>query len=281
MNKNVTAIDELLDLDEIEGFDDNDDHESGFDMIPEEHVKKINKFIKKEKFMTPSESGMTGKTPIREPNYHLNPYNNPLNKDFNKNVDTNQLITSYRHMDNKLPLINDLNNNNPIIYNPKGKNIFENKLQNIPSNNSRNNIHNPNLQRNYPQHFQPNNHPQHFQPNNHPQHFQPNNHPQHFQPNNHPQHFQPNNHPQHFQPNNHPRHILYTRNKENEKSKNDDKQIENYEETSTCSCVSVSDHVLNCKVCTKLYQNDRTIYIITIVFLSIICILLLKKVLNI
>jgi hypothetical protein len=65
--------------------------------------------------------------------------------------------------------------------------------------------------------------------------------------------------------------------------KNEDYEIEHYEnkEKNYCSCVSVSDHVFNCKVCTKLYNNDRTIYIITIVMLSIICILLLKKVLNI
>ena len=47
------------------------------------------------------------------------------------------------------------------------------------------------------------------------------------------------------------------------------------------SCLSVADHVENCPICSKLYKNnDRTMYIITIVVLIIICLLLFKRVLD-
>ena len=46
------------------------------------------------------------------------------------------------------------------------------------------------------------------------------------------------------------------------------------------SCVSVADHALSCPVCSKLYNNDRTVYIIAIIILIIICILLLKRILE-
>jgi hypothetical protein len=47
------------------------------------------------------------------------------------------------------------------------------------------------------------------------------------------------------------------------------------------TCVDVADHTANCSVCSKLYNNDRTIYIIAIAILCIICILLLKRVLDV
>lgn len=46
------------------------------------------------------------------------------------------------------------------------------------------------------------------------------------------------------------------------------------------NCLDVADHATNCPVCSKLYNNDKTVYIITIVILSIICILLLKRILD-
>lgn len=45
-------------------------------------------------------------------------------------------------------------------------------------------------------------------------------------------------------------------------------------------CISVSEHCHNCPVCKKMYSPDHTLYIIAIVILAIICILLLKKVLD-
>jgi len=46
------------------------------------------------------------------------------------------------------------------------------------------------------------------------------------------------------------------------------------------TCLEISDHVGSCPICSKFYKNDNAIYIIAIVVLSIICILLLKRVLN-
>ena len=48
------------------------------------------------------------------------------------------------------------------------------------------------------------------------------------------------------------------------------------------TCKQVAEHIADCPVCGRLYQYDRmnTIYIIIIVFLSIACLLLLKKQLN-
>ena len=47
------------------------------------------------------------------------------------------------------------------------------------------------------------------------------------------------------------------------------------------SCLEIADHVSNCPICSRFYKNDNTIYIIAIVVLLIICILLLKKCLDI
>ena len=46
------------------------------------------------------------------------------------------------------------------------------------------------------------------------------------------------------------------------------------------SCLDVADHISKCPICSKFYNTDKTIYIIAIITLIIICILLLKKVLD-
>jgi hypothetical protein len=46
------------------------------------------------------------------------------------------------------------------------------------------------------------------------------------------------------------------------------------------TCLEIADHVGSCPICSRFYKNDNTVYIIAIVILSIICILLLKRVLN-
>lgn len=46
------------------------------------------------------------------------------------------------------------------------------------------------------------------------------------------------------------------------------------------SCIDISHHIKNCPICSKLYDNDKSIYIIGIVVLIIICIILLKKILE-
>lgn len=47
------------------------------------------------------------------------------------------------------------------------------------------------------------------------------------------------------------------------------------------TCLSVAEHIANCPICSKFYDNDKTIYIIAIIVLAIVCILLLKRVLNV
>lgn len=46
------------------------------------------------------------------------------------------------------------------------------------------------------------------------------------------------------------------------------------------SCLDVANHVENCPVCSKLFKTDQTIMIIALVVLSVLCLLLLKRVLN-
>jgi hypothetical protein len=47
------------------------------------------------------------------------------------------------------------------------------------------------------------------------------------------------------------------------------------------SCLHIANHIYECPICSKFYNNDKTVYIICIVVLSIICLLLLKRVLNV
>ena len=77
-------------------------------------------------------------------------------------------------------------------------------------------------------------------------------------------------------------------------SPNDNFEYEHYNDTSQVknksnifqmplnspSCLDVASHIESCPICSKLYNADKTIYIIAIVVLSIICLLLLKKVLD-
>lgn len=46
------------------------------------------------------------------------------------------------------------------------------------------------------------------------------------------------------------------------------------------TCLEIADHVGSCPICSRFYKTDNTVYIIAIVILAIICILLLKRVLN-
>jgi len=47
------------------------------------------------------------------------------------------------------------------------------------------------------------------------------------------------------------------------------------------SCLDIANHVKDCPICSRFYNNDKTVYIIVIVVLAIICLLLLKKVLDV
>lgn len=47
------------------------------------------------------------------------------------------------------------------------------------------------------------------------------------------------------------------------------------------NCAEICNHIQHCPLCSKFYNNDKTIYIIAIVVLAIVCLLLLKRVLNV
>lgn len=46
------------------------------------------------------------------------------------------------------------------------------------------------------------------------------------------------------------------------------------------NCREVCAHIRNCEVCSQIYKSDKSLYILAIVILSIICVLLLKKVMD-
>jgi len=46
------------------------------------------------------------------------------------------------------------------------------------------------------------------------------------------------------------------------------------------NCLDIASHVQDCPICSKFYNTDKTIYIIIIIILSLICLLLVKKLLN-
>lgn len=47
------------------------------------------------------------------------------------------------------------------------------------------------------------------------------------------------------------------------------------------SCLDIANHIQGCPICSKFYKDDKTPYIIAIALLAIICILLLKRILNV
>lgn len=47
------------------------------------------------------------------------------------------------------------------------------------------------------------------------------------------------------------------------------------------NCLDVNNHILDCPICSRFYKNDKTVYIVSIIVLSIICLLLLKRILNV
>lgn len=47
------------------------------------------------------------------------------------------------------------------------------------------------------------------------------------------------------------------------------------------NCLDISKHITDCPICSKFYNNDKTIYIITIILLLVICLFLLKRILNV
>ena len=46
------------------------------------------------------------------------------------------------------------------------------------------------------------------------------------------------------------------------------------------NCVDVADHASTCMVCSKLYTNNNTVFILIIIFLAVVNLLLLKRILE-
>lgn len=46
------------------------------------------------------------------------------------------------------------------------------------------------------------------------------------------------------------------------------------------SCIEISEHISQCPICSKFYSPDNTIYIVLIVILVVLCLMLLKKIVN-
>jgi len=46
------------------------------------------------------------------------------------------------------------------------------------------------------------------------------------------------------------------------------------------NCIDIANHIYYCPICSKFYACDRRLYIITIAVLVIICVMLLKRVID-
>lgn len=60
----------------------------------------------------------------------------------------------------------------------------------------------------------------------------------------------------------------------------DEKIVETYTPPKIC-CQDVYDHINDCQICKKFYKTDNTVYLIIIAILTLVCALLLKKVLKV
>ena len=72
---------------------------------------------------------------------------------------------------------------------------------------------------------------------------------------------------------------LVNNSKENNFKENNSK--ENNNDYNTPNCLDIHAHIIKCPICSKFFKFDNTVYIIAIVVLSIVCILLLKRILNV
>jgi hypothetical protein len=57
--------------------------------------------------------------------------------------------------------------------------------------------------------------------------------------------------------------------------------VEGYKEyRDDFNCIDVANHIKNCPICSKFYDNDKSMYVVAIIVLIIICIILARKVLE-
>jgi hypothetical protein len=58
-------------------------------------------------------------------------------------------------------------------------------------------------------------------------------------------------------------------------------QQQEFDPVKSIHCVDIIDHVKLCPLCSKIYNDDKTIYIIIIIMLMVLCLILIKKILNV
>lgn len=46
----------------------------------------------------------------------------------------------------------------------------------------------------------------------------------------------------------------------------------------TISCISIAQHIDTCPICSRLYDTDKTLYILAIIGLLILCFLMVKRI---
>ena len=57
-------------------------------------------------------------------------------------------------------------------------------------------------------------------------------------------------------------------------------QSQHYYDQQDISCISIANHIKECPICSKFYNCDNSIYIICIVLLIIVCVILLKRIIE-
>lgn len=51
-------------------------------------------------------------------------------------------------------------------------------------------------------------------------------------------------------------------------------------DTEDLSCMTIANHIKDCPICSKFYNCDNSIYIVCIVLLIMVCVILLKKIIE-
>jgi hypothetical protein len=46
------------------------------------------------------------------------------------------------------------------------------------------------------------------------------------------------------------------------------------------SCITIAQHIDTCPICSRFYDTDKTLYILAIIGLLVLCFLLVKRILN-
>lgn len=72
----------------------------------------------------------------------------------------------------------------------------------------------------------------------------------------------------------------YPQNKPGLNSYNSLENFSHFSRGDNLNCIDVANHIKSCPICSKFYDNDKSMYIVAIIILIIICIILIRKVLE-